>query len=193
MLIRRKDLEAIRDGRITLGFRRQKRPTVKTGGSLMTVLEKLEIVSVEQVRDKDLTERDAKAAGFDSRAALLDALDGSEGELYRIRFGAFSADPRLALRDALPGAAETADLVAKLDAIDGRAAAPWAWRAMALIHEHPAMLAETIANKAGFEKHPFKSNVRKLKALGLTISLDVGYRLSPRGLAVLAAHRKRKK
>ncbi len=193
MLIRRKDLEGIRDGRITLGFRRQKRPTVKTGGSLMTVLGKLEIVSVEQVREREITARDAKAAGFASRAALLDVLAGSEGELYRIRFGGFSADPRLALRDALPGASETAELVMRLDAIDARAAAPWAWRAMALIDEHPAMLAESIASKAGFEKHPFKSNVRKLKALGLTISLEVGYRLSPRGVAVLKAHRTRKR
>jgi hypothetical protein len=37
------------------------------------------------------------------------------------------------------------------------------------------------------ERLPFKANVRKLKALGLTESLDVGYRLSPRGEALLAA------
>jgi len=33
---------------------------------------------------------------------------------------------------------------------------------------------------------PFKANVRKLKALGLTESLEVGYRLSPRGEALLS-------
>ena len=32
---------------------------------------------------------------------------------------------------------------------------------------------------------PFKLNVRKLKALGLTESLEVGYRLSPRGKSLL--------
>jgi hypothetical protein len=31
----------------------------------------------------------------------------------------------------------------------------------------------------------FKADVRKLKELGLTESLEVGYRLSPRGRAVL--------
>jgi hypothetical protein len=31
----------------------------------------------------------------------------------------------------------------------------------------------------------FKRNVRKLKELGLTESLDIGYRLSPRGRALL--------
>ena len=33
----------------------------------------------------------------------------------------------------------------------------------------------------------FKTDVRKLKELGLTESLEVGYRLSPRGEAVLRA------
>jgi hypothetical protein len=37
----------------------------------------------------------------------------------------------------------------------------------------------------GQEKLQFKVNVRKLKALGLTESLETGYRLSPRGVAFL--------
>lgn len=37
----------------------------------------------------------------------------------------------------------------------------------------------------GQEKLHFKTDVRKLKALGLTESLEVGYRLSPRGTALL--------
>ena len=43
-----------------------------------------------------------------------------------------------------------------------------------------------LAAAINFETAPFKANVRKLKALGLTISLERGYRLSPRGEAVLA-------
>ncbi len=35
----------------------------------------------------------------------------------------------------------------------------------------------------------FKRRVRRLKEMGLTISLDVGYRLSPRGRAFLRATR----
>lgn len=34
-----------------------------------------------------------------------------------------------------------------------------------------------------------EADVRKLKGLGLTLSLDVGYRLSPRGAAYLQARR----
>jgi predicted flap endonuclease-1-like 5' DNA nuclease len=37
----------------------------------------------------------------------------------------------------------------------------------------------------GLDTPPFKQNVRKLKERGLTESLDIGYRLSARGAAVL--------
>ena len=47
--------------------------------------------------------------------------------------------------------------------------------------ERAAALAEVV----GVDKAAFKVNVRKLKSLGLTESLRVGYRLSPRGEAVL--------
>ncbi len=49
------------------------------------------------------------------------------------------------------------------------------------------VVARALASQAGLPRLDFKANVRKLKALGLTESLDVGYRLSPRGAAVLAA------
>jgi hypothetical protein len=42
-----------------------------------------------------------------------------------------------------------------------------------------------LAERFGRERLPFKADVRKLKALGLTESLEVGYRLSPRGRAYL--------
>ena len=47
------------------------------------------------------------------------------------------------------------------------------------------MRAADLAPLLGRERLPFKRDVRKLKELGLTESLEVGYRLSPRGRAVL--------
>ena len=41
------------------------------------------------------------------------------------------------------------------------------------------------SDPVGQERLVFKQNVRKLKTLGLTESLEVGYRLSPRGMALL--------
>ena len=60
---------------------------------------------------------------------------------------------------------------------------------MDVIARRPATLAAELASDIGMEKPRFKTNVRKLKGLGLTQSLKVGYRLSPRGEEVLAASR----
>jgi hypothetical protein len=47
--------------------------------------------------------------------------------------------------------------------------------------------APDLAAARGEETQAFKLDVRKLKALGLTKSLLVGYRISPRGRTVLTA------
>ena len=49
-------------------------------------------------------------------------------------------------------------------------------RRAALIAERPAVRAGDLADQLGRERLAFKADVRKLKALGLTESLDVGYR-----------------
>ena len=46
---------------------------------------------------------------------------------------------------------------------------------------------EAVAARLGRDRKSFKTDVRKLKELGLTESLEVGYRLSPRGRAWLQA------
>ena len=56
---------------------------------------------------------------------------------------------------------------------------------LALIAERQAVRAGDLADALDRERLAFKTDVRTLKALGLTESLDVGYRLSPRGRAWL--------
>ena len=52
----------------------------------------------------------------------------------------------------------------------------------------PAVRAGDLFAEAGYpDMLSFKRDVRRLKELGLTESLTVGYRLSPRGAAVLSA------
>jgi hypothetical protein len=54
-----------------------------------------------------------------------------------------------------------------------------------LIGDRPQVRAADLAAAAGRERLAFKADVRKLKELGRTQSLEVGYRLSPRGRALL--------
>ena len=54
-----------------------------------------------------------------------------------------------------------------------------------MIGANEAVRAPDLAARVGLDVPRFKRRVRQLKGLGLTISLDVGYRLSPRGRAYL--------
>ncbi len=186
MLFRQAALDGIQAGTIRLAFRRWRRPTVRTGGTLLTPIGQLEIAAVVTVTETELSEADARLAGYTDRVELLTDLNRrAEGEIYRIELGRLRADPRIALRDAVPTGQDIAVLLARLAELDARSpSGPWTSSILDLIAAHPAVRAGNLARLVGMEREIFKTNVRKLKALGLTESLEIGYRLAPRGIAV---------
>lgn len=188
MLFRKEFLAGIAAGDITLAFRRWRRPTVRAGGTLLTAVGQLPIASVEPVDEGRITAAEARRAGYASREALLKELrQRAEGVVYRIELGPLRDDPRIALREADSIAAgELATLRAQLDGLDARSAdGPWTRRTLEVLAKHPGVRAGDLCDLVGQEKVRFKLNVRKLKGLGLTESLGTGYRLSPRGKALL--------
>jgi len=193
VLLRMAVLERIVSGEISLVFRRWRKPTVRSGGSLRTALGVLRILDVAAVTEADISEADAARAGVSSRAALLGGLDGREGQVYRIAVEYAGADPRIALRqqDDL-SAAEIEQIIGKLQRLDARSrAGPWTARVLAAIEEHPGVVSGTLAERLGCDGDWLKPQVRKLKNLGLTVSLTTGYELSPRGGVVLSHIRRR--
>jgi len=183
-------LDGIRAGAITCAFRCWRRPSVRSGGTLLTAAGQLEILAVTPIEPGDIAEADARRAGYASTAAVVAGLgQRRDGMLYRIDFGRLRPDPRVALRaQTALTAAELTLLRARLDRLDAAAAGgPWTRRALEAIRLHEGRRAADLCRQVGQERLPFKVNIRKLKALGLTESLEVGYRLSPRGHAVLAA------
>ena len=186
MLFRAVLLERIRTGEITLAFRRWRRPTVKAGGRLRTAIGELAIDAVDACTAFAISEADARAAGFAKREELLAELDErKEGDIYRIAFRFSGSDPRIALRETDElSADDIAALAARLDRLD-RGASPWTRPVLHHIAAHEGQAAADIANVLGVEKMWLKRNIRKLKELGLTESLETGYRLSPRGKALL--------
>ena len=193
MLLRTAVLERIVRGEVSLAFRRWRRPTVRSGGSLRTALGVLRILDVDPVTEEEISEADAARAGFSSRTALLDGLGSREGRVYRIAVEYAGEDPRLALRrqDELSDA-EVEQVIGKLQRFDARSpAGPWTARVLAAIEAQPGVLAWTLAEGLGYERDWLKPQVRKLKNLGLTISLTKGYELSPRGRVVLDRLRRR--
>lgn len=185
MLIKSADLDAIWAGRIDTLFRRWGRPTVKTGGTLTTARGVLSIEAVEVTELEAVSPDDLRRAGFADTAALEAWLDrGKPGTLYRIRVRPGGADPRIALRASTDDLDAVEQALARLDA-----RGEWTEQVLLLIEAHPGRLAQLLADEVGLDKLKFKARVRQLKALGLTESLDIGYRLAPRGAALLAWRR----
>jgi len=184
VLFRQDVLRRIGEGEVTLAFRRWRRPTVKAGGTLRTRAGVLAIESVDVVGDDEVTDADARRAGAESREALLSE-GPQERPLYRIEFRLAGPDPRIALRERADiSPAERAEIDARLSRLDAASRhGSWTRKVLELIAARPGTRAPDLAASLGRETAPFKADVRKLKELGLTESLRIGYRLSPRGRA----------
>jgi len=189
MLFRQRFLDGIREGAITLAFRRWRRPSVRAGGTLLTAAGQLAIVSVEEVAMTAISDADARRAGYAARDELVTELRArAEGKVYRIELGPLRPDPRVALRQMVAlEDAQQQEISTRLQRLDDRSGdGPWTRRTLDLIRANPGLRAADLCRLAGQDKLQFKLNVRKLKMLGLTESLEVGYRLSPRGAAWLS-------
>jgi biotin operon repressor len=184
MLINADDFEAVASGRFDTAFRRWVRPAAKAGGTLTTAAGVLAIDAVDVVALNAVTAEDLKRAGFQARSDLDAMLGNREGSLYRIRLRYLGEDPRAALREnAVLSEAEADTIAQTLARMDGTT--PWVRRTLELIGSQPGHSAQELAKVLEVAPAKVKSNVRRLKALGLTESLSVGYRLSPRGQAWL--------
>lgn len=187
MLIKKRVLDLIKEGKADLAFRRWKKPSVKPGTEMHTSVGLLGIHSVEEIELSEIDEAAAKRAGYKSREELAKELSGHEGKIYRIALSWLGPDPRVEIgkKDELSDD-EWRELAAKLSRLDARASqGEWTRDYLRLIEENEGVRAGDLAAKIGSDKEALKLNVRKLKNLGLTISLGTGYRLSRRGMAVL--------
>lgn len=190
MLFKAAVLDAIASGRVTLAFRRWKKPTVRAQGTLRTPVGVLAIDDVREVTASEITNEDAQAAGFENREEVVAELQTRrDGALYRIAFHLAGPDLRQALREA--GELTSEDIVrlkADLARLDGsRGGSPWALQCLRLIGAADGRPAAELAEQLDLEKPTLKRKIRQLKELGLTESLQAGYRLSSRGRALLQA------
>ena len=178
------------DGSITVTFRTWTKPQAKAGGRYRVAGMLLEATDVQQVAVGALTEADAVAAGEADLASLLRRLQhpAPERMVWRVDLRYLGVDDRIERRqhDALTDD-DIAALRTRLDRLDRSAGKPWTRTTLKLIEKYPGVVSTALARHTQQERPDFKLNVRKLKELGLTESLNVGYQLSPRGVALLRA------
>jgi hypothetical protein len=192
MLLKNKVIEGIKSGNISLIFRRWKKASVKKGGTQMTQLGVVGIDDLKIVNEAQITDRDAKKAGFISRDELIADLYDRDEAIYKIKVHWVGEDPRKALRtDDKLSKKEIGEIIAKLRKLDQNSQrGSWTQAYLQMIHDQPNTHAQILAEQIGLTIPTFKPWVRKLKALGLTESRRPGYRLPPRGQKVLEALRK---
>jgi hypothetical protein len=179
------------DGSITRTFRTWKRAQVRAGGRYRVGGMLLEVDTVGRVAVASLAEDDARAAGEPDLAALRRRLGDPDDQslVWRVDLHYVGPDDRIALRaaDAL-SEQDVERLTTRLDRLDAASTTgPWTRDALRLIVARPGVVSTELAEELGRERQEFKTDVRKLKNLGLTESLQVGYRISPRGQALLDA------
>jgi hypothetical protein len=177
------------DGSITLTVRTWTKPQAKTGGHYRVAGMLLEATDVRQVPAGELTDADAVAAGEGTLAQLLARLgDPAPDQLvWKVGLRHLGRDDRHDRREhADLTDDEVAALKTRLDRLDARSpTGPWTRTTLRLIEKYPGVVSTALARHAKQDRPAFKINVRKLKEMGLTESLDIGYRLSPRGEALL--------
>ena len=176
-------------------FRRWKRRQAIEGRRYRTPGGIVQVDSVTRVAPEAIGDGDARRAGYDSADTLRADLRGKASvPLTRVVFHLVDEpDPRtvLAADDDLE-IEDVAALDRRLDQMDARApSGPWTAGVLSAIAANPGLRAGELAASLGRERLSFKADVRKLKELGLTMSLEVGYRLSPRGEAYLARTERR--
>lgn len=200
MLLPKPIAEGVRDGTVTLAFRRWDAPRVRVGSTQLTAAGVVAFDAVDEIADvATLSDADAVAAGLADAAALRKRLapgpvrrgprGGKGGDtIYRVRLRWAGEDPRIALRNAMPDPAELAEITAAVGKLDaGKKSGPWTRPILQWIRDNPGVVSKELAALLDRDLLPMKADIRRLKALGLTISLEVGYRLSPRGQAYLAS------
>jgi hypothetical protein len=179
----------IADGSVTVTFRRWHRLQARAGRRQRTPAGLIEIDAVEVVDPAAISDEDAARGGYADAATLVAALRGEPGDpVYRVAFHAVpEPDPRavLAATDRL-APADVEEIDKRLDRLDRAGGRTWTREVLEAIAARPGVRAPDLAASFGRETPAFKLDVRKLKNLGLTISLRVGYELSPRGRAYLA-------
>jgi hypothetical protein len=179
------------DGSITLTFRTWTNPQAKAGGRYRVGGMLLEATDVRQVSAGSITDDEARRAGAPDAAAILARLKATDADqmVWRVDLLFLGQDDRIERRNANDlSPDDLADLRARLDRLDRRSpSGPWTRTTLRLIEKYPGVVSTALARHAQQERPAFKLNVRKLKELGLTESLDTGYRLSPRGQAVVQA------
>lgn len=189
MLFEKRFWQGIADGTVTVTYRRWKKPVAAAGRTNRTPGGIVFVEAVDIMDPAAIDEVDARRAGYGSAGELVADLRGEPATpVYRVQFRLLDGgDPRDSLAsDAALTEDDVAALRRRLARMDATSPeGPWTLDVLRLVERRPRVRAQSLADELGRGKEALKIDIRKLKNLGLTLSLETGYELSPRGRAFL--------
>jgi len=191
MLFAGPDRDGVAEGKITAAYRRWAEPRVVEGRIYRTNAGRIEIDSIRKVNPDLISDYDDDIFAADRQNAkdVRRRLRGNEDwPTFLIKFHLVEGpDPREELAASAELSAEDLEelrtKLAKLDETSRHGA--WTTQTLQKIQSTPATRAADLAADFGRDTISFKQDIRKLKNLGLTYSLETGYELTPRGQAYL--------
>ncbi|MFE0748822.1 hypothetical protein [Gordonia sp. NPDC058843] len=185
MLLTAAVARGIADGTVDLAFRRWGDPRIHPGSSFIALTHVIEVTSMQRVDPEQITLDEARRAGYDDADEVRAALCVNvHNPTYRIGLQCIGEDPRIALRaDDDLSDDDVAEIRTRLDRMDARSKrGPWTRELLDLVARRPGVVSTDLAAELGRDRTGLKQDITKLKKLGLTDSLVVGYELSPRGV-----------
>lgn len=186
MLFKVADAEAIARGEITCTIRKWKRSQARAGKTYATPRGHILVTSIDVLPLVAVREADLRAAGFASIDELARFGVEPRDEVHLVRFERTDPpDERDPGAEGEPSVDDLAALDRRLARMDDGRPEPWTRRVLEHLGAAPGTRSADLAADLGIEQQRLKSDIRRLKRLGLTRSLETGYELSPRGRAYL--------
>ncbi|MCI2421045.1 hypothetical protein MOQ72_26730 [Saccharopolyspora sp. K220] len=180
-------LRGVACGEISLAFLRWSSPQARAGSQLRTAVGLIGIDEVTEVDPGQITDADARRAGFSSAAGLRSSLDKhGPGSVYRLALRYEGLAPASPQEPVVLGGRERAAIDRRLAQLDVSAPrGPWTRQVLEVLARRPGVRVAELAAEQGRPVSRWKSDVWRLRELGLVEPLAAGFRLSSRGVSYL--------
>lgn len=180
-------LRGVAAGEISEAYLRWPSPLVEAGARLSTAVGSIGVGEVSRVDPAELTDADARRAGFGSAAGLRASLaKHGRGEVYRLTLSFDGPAPQPGQEPVVLGARERAEIerwLARLDVSAPRG--PWTRQVLEVLGQRPGIRAGELAVEQNRPASRCKSDVWRLRELGLVEPVGAGFGLSARGRSYL--------
>lgn len=180
-------LRGVAAGEITEAYLRWPSRLAEPGSQLSTTVGLISISDVDRIDPAGLTDADARRAGFGSAAGLRSSLDKhGRGEVYRLALTFNGPAPQPAQPPVVLGGRERAAIDRQLAQLDVSAPrGPWTREVLEVLRRQPGIRAAELASEHNRPVSRCKSDVWRLRELGLVEPVEAGFGLSARGRSYL--------